>query len=87
MNDDNTTWLLLAGVIVIAGKWADGKGIDAPAVVALSLIAIMMAVVTQIDARVGKYLTILVLIVVTLRYGNDILLRLQGKPIQKLAAK
>lgn len=69
----NPTWLTLSVAIVVAGKWSQGKGIDVPAIVALGLIALMMSVLSQVDERIANLMTILVLIVVTFIYGEDIL--------------
>jgi hypothetical protein len=76
MNDDNTTWIVLAGAIVIIGKWSQGKGMDAPAVIALAFLALMVAIMGNIDATLARYLTILILIVAVITYGPKIISKL-----------
>lgn len=70
---DTTSWLLLAGVVVIAGKWSQGKGMDVPAVIALTLIAAMIAIMAQVQPKIANLMTVLVVVVVTLTYGSSIL--------------
>lgn len=78
MNDmDTTSWLLLAGLVVVAGRWSQGKGMDVPAVVALTLVAAMVAILAQIQPKIANLMTILVVVVVTLTYGESILTKVR----------
>lgn len=75
---NTTNWLLLSGTVVIAGRWARGKSLDVPAVVALFVIALAMTLLSQVDEDLANAMTILVLFAVVYAYGPDILNKLYG---------
>lgn len=65
--------ILLSGAIVIAGRFAQKKPFDLPAVIALFFLAVMISILTQVNQEIGRGFAILVLVAVGYVYGQDIL--------------
>lgn len=65
---NTTNWLLLAGVIVVAGKWSQGQSITPKTVIAVTLLALMVGILQDVDAELANAFTLLILTAVVL--GN-----------------
>lgn len=75
---NTTNWAILTGLVVIAGRWGRGKGMDAGAVVALFIVALALTLLTSVDEELANGFSILVLLAVTYEYGPDIIKRLNS---------
>lgn len=73
---NTTNWLILAGLVVIAGRWARDKPMDAPAVVALFIVALALTLLSSADEELANGFSLLVLLAVTYEYVPDIVKRL-----------
>lgn len=75
---NTTNWTLLAGVVVIAGRWARNKPMDVPAVVALFIVALGLTLISSANEEIANGMAVLVLLGVVYEYGPDILKRLES---------
>lgn len=73
-----TTWMVLSGVVVVAGRWSRGKGVDAGGIVGLFLLALMLTILSSVDEDFANGMAILVLIAVSYEYLPDILKSVRG---------
>lgn len=73
---NTTNWTLLAGVVVIAGRWGRNKPMDVPAVVALFVVALGLTLISSANEEIANGMAVLILLGVVYEYGPDILDRL-----------
>lgn len=73
---NTTNWLILAGAIVVAGKWSRGEDISPKTVIAIVFLALMIAVMGEVDDDIAKAFAALILVAVLLANGDDIIKRL-----------
>lgn len=62
----------LTVAVVALGRWAQGKKLDMPTVLALSFIGLMIAVIQEGNAKFGKQFAVLILVGAVAVYGVDI---------------
>lgn len=69
---DTTTSAIASGIIVVAGTWSEGKGINARALLGASFLAIGLSILSSINDELARGFAVLVLVSVLLRYGLSI---------------
>lgn len=70
------TTILLAGTIVVVGKWANDQHIDARTVIMIVVLALGVTIVDDINAELGHAFGLLVLVSATFGYGPFIFKKL-----------
>lgn len=70
---NTTNWLLLAGVITVAGRWSRGESITPKTVIAICILALMVSILQDVDSDIANAFTILILIAVVLGNAESIL--------------
>jgi hypothetical protein len=69
---DTTTSAVTSGLIVVAGRWAQGKGLDAKVLLGAGFMAIGLTVLASINEPLARGFSVLVLVSVLLTYGIPI---------------
>lgn len=69
---DTTTSAVAAGLIVVAGRWSQGKGLDAKALLGAGFLAIGLTILASINEPLARGFALLVLVSVLLTYGISI---------------
>lgn len=64
--------VMLTAAVVALGRWAQGKKLDMPTVLALAFIAVMIAVIQEGNPKFGKQMAALILVGAVAVYGIDI---------------
>lgn len=69
---NSTSSVVLTGVVVGAGRWANDKPITITVVVSVTFLAIILAVMSEADADFGSKMGLLVLVAAVFTYGPAI---------------
>lgn len=76
MNTSN--WLILTGMVVIAGRWSRGESLDVRAVVALFVLALAVTMFSTVDNELANAVAILILMSTSYAYLPDILSKIKA---------
>lgn len=69
---NTTNWVLLTGLVVVAGHWANGKPLDIRLAVGTAGIALFLAVINASSPELASRFAALVLIGAVFIYGPGI---------------
>jgi hypothetical protein len=72
MNFGTTDAAMLTGTVVIVGRWTEGNKLDIKIIIGSVIMAIGLAVVSQINAGLGTAFGVLILVTALLRYIEPI---------------
>lgn len=72
-----TTAVVLIGLIVTAGRWAEDKPMSISVVVGVAILAIALSVLSETNPKLGSSFTLLILVTVVLRYTIPITTKLR----------
>lgn len=70
---DTTTEMLLAGSIIVIGRWTQNKGINARTIIGIVGSAVFLSLIGQADDQLAKAFGGIVLISAVFMYGVPIL--------------
>ena len=69
---NTTSSVVLTGVVVTAGRWAQGKGLTMHVVVGAGFLTIALAALSQVNEGLASQFGVLILVGAVLVYGVDI---------------
>lgn len=64
-----TNEIVLSGVVVTVGRWAEGKTIDIKLVIGISVVVLSLAALTEANENLARQIALLILVSSVLRYG------------------
>lgn len=71
--------VVLTGVIVAVGRWADDKPIDSKLLVGAAGTAVALSVLSQMNEKLGSQFALLILVAAALVYGIPVASKLSAK--------
>lgn len=70
MNPVNSS--VLTGVIVVLGRWSEGKTVEIKTVIAVTILALFLSLMEQGNAKLANGFALLIIIAATMRYAIPI---------------
>lgn len=77
MTDNTTTLVVLGGLFVVLGRWAQGKKLEAKQVIGVTVLATFLVGLSAVDQRLGKAFTVIILMAIIYAYADPIIKRLK----------
>lgn len=69
---NTTSAAVLCGLIVTLGRWARGKTLDVKLVVSILFIAIVLAILSEVDSKLARQFGLLIVVAAVFTYGPDV---------------